>query len=142
MGKGALEEDFAKGFGGIYVGEITDPEVKASFEAADLTILVGSLKSDFNSGEFSCTSCAIEVASRSHARNRQNVERDDNRTVRTFSLSCFCKTTDAACADTRMQQQCNMAVRRLRSLFEAGSETDALRSQNTPASLSTPCCRT
>lgn len=52
LGKGALPEDCSKGFGGVYCGEITDPEVKAAVEAADLTILVGSLPSDFNTGEF------------------------------------------------------------------------------------------
>ncbi|KAK4698838.1 hypothetical protein P7C70_g7434, partial [Phenoliferia sp. Uapishka_3] len=53
MGKGALDEDFVKGFGGVYIGDITNEDVKASVEATDLAILVGSLKSDFNTGEFS-----------------------------------------------------------------------------------------
>ncbi|KAM0754818.1 pyruvate decarboxylase [Meredithblackwellia eburnea MCA 4105] len=53
MGKGALDEDPARGFGGVYIGDITDDEVKTAVESADLTILVGSLKSDFNTGEFS-----------------------------------------------------------------------------------------
>lgn len=53
MGKGALDEDPAFGFGGVYVGDITEPSVKAAVEAADLVLLVGSLKSDFNTGEFS-----------------------------------------------------------------------------------------
>ncbi|KAI5481627.1 pyruvate decarboxylase [Pseudohyphozyma bogoriensis] len=53
MGKGSLPEEASNGFGGVYVGEISDPDVKKAVEAADLTILVGSLKSDFNTGEFS-----------------------------------------------------------------------------------------
>lgn len=53
MGKGALQEDYNKGFGGVYAGEVSDPSVKASVEASDLVLFVGSLKSDFNSGEFS-----------------------------------------------------------------------------------------
>jgi TPP-dependent 2-oxoacid decarboxylase len=46
-------EDSSLGFGGVYVGSITDPNVKEAVEACDLTVLVGSLKSDFNTGEFS-----------------------------------------------------------------------------------------
>ena len=52
LGKGALPEDFSKGFGGVYIGDLTNPDVKEAVEAADLTILVGSLPSDFNTGEF------------------------------------------------------------------------------------------
>lgn len=52
LGKGALAEDFTKGFGGVYIGDLTNPDVKSAVEAADLTILVGSLPSDFNTGEF------------------------------------------------------------------------------------------
>lgn len=53
MGKGVLHEDPEKGFGGVYVGAISDPDVKEAVESSDLTILVGSLKADFNTGEFS-----------------------------------------------------------------------------------------
>lgn len=53
MGKGVMHEDTAHGFGGVYVGAISDPEVKKAVEAADLTIMVGAIKSDFNTGEFS-----------------------------------------------------------------------------------------
>ncbi|KAL8286376.1 hypothetical protein RQP46_004393 [Phenoliferia psychrophenolica] len=53
MGKGALDEEFSKGFGGVYYGSISDEGVKNAVEAADFVLLVGSLKSDFNTGEFS-----------------------------------------------------------------------------------------
>ncbi|GAA6014248.1 hypothetical protein JCM10207_006146 [Rhodosporidiobolus poonsookiae] len=53
MGRTAIDEDPANGFGGVYVGEVSDPKVKEVVEATDLAILVGSLKSDFNTGEFS-----------------------------------------------------------------------------------------
>lgn len=52
LGKGALPEDPAKGFGGVYIGDLTDKDVKDAFESADLVINVGSLPSDFNTGEF------------------------------------------------------------------------------------------
>lgn len=51
MGKGGLDEDWSKGFGGVYIGEITDEGVKNAVEAADFVLLVGSLKSDFNTGK-------------------------------------------------------------------------------------------
>ncbi|GAA5934900.1 hypothetical protein JCM3775_001672 [Rhodotorula graminis] len=53
MGRTAIDEDPENGFGGVYVGEISDPEVKEVVEKSDLVIMVGSLKSDFNTGEFS-----------------------------------------------------------------------------------------
>ncbi|BGP14737.1 hypothetical protein JCM10213v2_002688 [Rhodosporidiobolus nylandii] len=53
MGRSAIDEDPENGFGGVYVGEVTDPKVKEVVEKTDLAIMVGSLKSDFNTGEFS-----------------------------------------------------------------------------------------
>ncbi|GAA5938357.1 alpha-keto acid decarboxylase family protein [Sporobolomyces koalae] len=53
MGRNAIDEDPDSGFGGVYVGEIADEKVKAVVEATDLCIMVGALKSDFNTGEFS-----------------------------------------------------------------------------------------
>ncbi|GAA5898576.1 alpha-keto acid decarboxylase family protein [Sporobolomyces salmoneus] len=53
MGRNAIDEDPANGFGGVYVGEITDEKVKAAVESTDLCLQVGGLKSDFNTGEFS-----------------------------------------------------------------------------------------
>jgi pyruvate decarboxylase len=55
MGKGGLAEDPKKGFGGIYMGSISHDDVKTCFEKADLAILIGSIQSDFNTGEFSYT---------------------------------------------------------------------------------------
>lgn len=53
MGKAGLDEDTSKGFGGVYVGAGSDPKVREAVESADLTILVGSIQSDFNTAEFS-----------------------------------------------------------------------------------------
>ncbi|GAA5822122.1 hypothetical protein JCM10212_005920 [Sporobolomyces blumeae] len=53
MGRNAIDEDSANGFGGVYVGDVTDDAVKAQVEQTDLCIQVGGLKSDFNTGEFS-----------------------------------------------------------------------------------------
>ncbi|KAF9481222.1 pyruvate decarboxylase THI3 [Pholiota conissans] len=52
MGKTAVDEN-SKRYGGIYVGNLTDPEVKEKVESANLIISIGSLLSDFNSGNFS-----------------------------------------------------------------------------------------
>ncbi|GAA5828344.1 hypothetical protein JCM11251_006207 [Rhodosporidiobolus azoricus] len=56
MGRTAIDEDPKNGFGGVYVGEVSDPKVKEAAEAADLVLMVGSLPSDFNTGEFSAFS--------------------------------------------------------------------------------------
>ncbi|GAA6058075.1 hypothetical protein JCM3770_002249 [Rhodotorula araucariae] len=53
MGRTAIDEDPENGFGGVYIGELTDSKVKEVVEKADLVVMVGSLKSDFNTGEFS-----------------------------------------------------------------------------------------
>ncbi|GAA5869231.1 hypothetical protein JCM16303_000400 [Sporobolomyces ruberrimus] len=53
MGRNAIDEDPNNGFGGVYVGEITDEKVKDVVESTDLCLMVGALKSDFNTGEFS-----------------------------------------------------------------------------------------
>ncbi|KAJ8296115.1 putative pyruvate decarboxylase C3G9.11c [Rhodotorula toruloides] len=53
MGRTAIDEDPSNGFGGVYVGEVTDPKVKKVVEKTDLALMVASLKSDFNTGEFS-----------------------------------------------------------------------------------------
>ncbi|GAA6000098.1 alpha-keto acid decarboxylase family protein [Rhodotorula paludigena] len=53
LGRAALDEVQENGYGGVYVGEITDPKVKEVVEKSDLVMMVGSLKSDFNTGEFS-----------------------------------------------------------------------------------------
>lgn len=43
----------ASRFGGVYVGTLSDPTVKAAVEAADLVLSIGALLSDFNTGSFS-----------------------------------------------------------------------------------------
>ena len=52
MGKGAIDEQHPR-FGGVYVGTLSRPEVKAAVESADLILSVGALLSDFNTGSFS-----------------------------------------------------------------------------------------
>ncbi|KAF3907966.1 Alpha-peptide [Orbilia brochopaga] len=51
MSKGAVDETNPR-FGGVYVGDVSRPDVKAVIEAADLVFSIGALKSDFNSGGF------------------------------------------------------------------------------------------
>ncbi|GAA5861427.1 hypothetical protein JCM8547_006125 [Rhodosporidiobolus lusitaniae] len=53
MGRTAIDEDPSNGFGGVYVGAVSDPKIKEVVEATDLAVMIGSLKSDFNTGEFS-----------------------------------------------------------------------------------------
>lgn len=52
MGKTAIDEQHPQ-FGGIYVGELTKPDVREAVESADFTLYIGALKSDFNTGSFS-----------------------------------------------------------------------------------------
>ncbi|KAK0201639.1 pyruvate decarboxylase THI3 [Desarmillaria ectypa] len=51
MGKTAINESWER-FGGIYVGSISHPEIKEKIESAKLILSLGSLKSDYNSGNF------------------------------------------------------------------------------------------
>ncbi|KAI0688327.1 pyruvate decarboxylase [Cytidiella melzeri] len=51
MGKSAISEQYER-YGGIYVGTISRPEVKAKVESAKLIITIGGIKSDFNTGNF------------------------------------------------------------------------------------------
>ncbi|KZP33569.1 pyruvate decarboxylase [Athelia psychrophila] len=51
MGKTAIDEDWER-YGGIYLGSLTAPAIKERIENARLIISVGSLKSDFNTGNF------------------------------------------------------------------------------------------
>ncbi|KAH3688241.1 hypothetical protein WICPIJ_000766 [Wickerhamomyces pijperi] len=52
MGKGVVNEHHPR-FGGVYVGTLSQPEVKEAVESADLVLSVGALLSDFNTGSFS-----------------------------------------------------------------------------------------
>lgn len=52
MGKGAVDEQHPR-FGGVYVGTLSKPDVKAQVENADLILSIGALLSDFNTGSFS-----------------------------------------------------------------------------------------
>jgi pyruvate decarboxylase len=47
MGKGAIDETNSH-YGGVYVGQISLPDVKSAVEDADLVLSVGALLSDFN----------------------------------------------------------------------------------------------
>ncbi|KAI0259828.1 pyruvate decarboxylase [Gloeopeniophorella convolvens] len=51
MGKTSVPEDYER-YGGIYVGSISHPEIKEKVEGAKLILSIGSLKSDFNTGNF------------------------------------------------------------------------------------------
>ncbi|KAH9480463.1 Putative pyruvate decarboxylase C3G9.11c [Psilocybe cubensis] len=52
MGKTAVDENYER-YGGIYVGSLTAPLIKEKVESAKLIISIGSLMSDFNTGNFS-----------------------------------------------------------------------------------------
>ncbi|GAA98499.1 uncharacterized protein L969DRAFT_76081 [Mixia osmundae IAM 14324] len=51
MGKSAIREDHPQ-FGGVYAGATSEDSVQAHVEQADLTISLGEVLSDFNSGSF------------------------------------------------------------------------------------------
>jgi len=51
MGKTAVAETYER-YGGIYLGSISHPDVKEKVEKAKLILSIGSLKSDFNTGNF------------------------------------------------------------------------------------------
>lgn len=52
MGKSAVNESHPR-FGGVYVGSLSEPDVKDAVESADLVLSIGALLSDFNTGHFS-----------------------------------------------------------------------------------------
>ena len=52
MGKGSIDEQNPR-YGGVYVGTLSNPDVKQAVESADLILSVGALLSDFNTGSFS-----------------------------------------------------------------------------------------
>ncbi|KAI5954987.1 PDC1 [Candida jiufengensis] len=52
MGKSGINESHPR-FGGVYVGSLSQPDVKEVVEGADLVISIGALLSDFNTGSFS-----------------------------------------------------------------------------------------
>lgn len=75
MAKSALSESPALGYGGLYAGEASREAVGKLFDEADLFLMIGSLKSDFNTGSFSY-----------HARKKQSIElHSDGTQVRTFT---------------------------------------------------------
>ncbi|GES96149.1 pyruvate decarboxylase [Rhizophagus clarus] len=51
MGKGVISENHPL-FGGIYIGNVSEPHVQRGVKEADLILSIGSLKSDFNTGGF------------------------------------------------------------------------------------------
>ncbi|KAJ3055552.1 Pyruvate decarboxylase 1 [Rhizophlyctis rosea] len=65
MGKGVIS-DFHKQYRGAYLGDLSVPSVKEELEQADQVLLIGSIKSDFNTGGFTFhlpTSRLIELHS-------------------------------------------------------------------------------
>jgi pyruvate decarboxylase len=51
MGKTTIDEHHPQ-FGGVYIGSVTLPPVKAAFEEADFVLSIGALKSDFSELQF------------------------------------------------------------------------------------------
>ena len=51
MGKGALNETNSH-YGGVYIGEISLPDVKTAVEISDCVLSIGALLSDFNTVRF------------------------------------------------------------------------------------------
>jgi pyruvate decarboxylase len=51
MGKTSIDEDYPR-YGGVYVGSISHPEILEKVEGAKLIISIGSMLSDFNTGNF------------------------------------------------------------------------------------------
>ncbi|PPR06780.1 hypothetical protein CVT24_011280 [Panaeolus cyanescens] len=51
MGKTSVDETWER-YGGIYVGELSNPEIKEAVENAKLVISIGSIPSDYNTGNF------------------------------------------------------------------------------------------
>ena len=52
MGKGSVDETNPR-YGGVYIGALSTPTVKAAVEAADLVLHIGGHKTDLNTGSFS-----------------------------------------------------------------------------------------
>lgn len=52
MGKSVVDESHGR-FGGVYIGDVTQPHIKEVVESSDLVLSIGALKSDFNTGSFS-----------------------------------------------------------------------------------------
>ena len=50
MGKGAVDETLSN-YGGVYAGDASNAGVQNRVESADLLLTIGSVKSDFNTGE-------------------------------------------------------------------------------------------
>ncbi|KAJ7766357.1 thiamine diphosphate-binding protein [Mycena maculata] len=51
MGKTVVPENYER-YGGIYMGSVSHPDVKEKVESAKLILSIGSIKSDFNTGNF------------------------------------------------------------------------------------------
>lgn len=51
MGKSSFDEDDPR-YGGVYIGELSKPDVKAAVEDSDLILSIGGLLSDYNTGAF------------------------------------------------------------------------------------------
>ena len=64
MGKGALNETNSH-YGGVYVGDISLPDVKKAVEESDCILSIGALLSDFNT--------VIPLRNISHVRDRSAI---------------------------------------------------------------------
>ena len=52
MGKGSVDETNPR-YGGVYIGQLSTPVVKAAVESSDLVLHIGGHKTDLNTGSFS-----------------------------------------------------------------------------------------
>ncbi|CAA15920.1 putative pyruvate decarboxylase C3G9.11c [Schizosaccharomyces pombe] len=60
MGKTAINES-SPYFDGVYIGSLTEPSIKERAESTDLLLIIGGLRSDFNSGTFTYATPASQT---------------------------------------------------------------------------------
>src|SRR5579859_1259574 len=60
MGKGSVNETNPR-YGGVYIGSLSTPAIKAAVEASDLVLHIGGHKTDLNTGSFSFAFSAAQT---------------------------------------------------------------------------------
>ncbi|GAA5929418.1 hypothetical protein JCM3775_002336 [Rhodotorula graminis] len=53
MGRTVMDEDSENGFGGVYIAQLSDDDLRDAVEKTDLAIMVGAIRSDLNTGLWS-----------------------------------------------------------------------------------------
>lgn len=53
MGRTVMDEDSTNGFGGVYIAQLSDDDLRDAVEKTDLAIMVGAIRSDLNTGLWS-----------------------------------------------------------------------------------------